>query len=485
MPNFVKICAFVFFSWVTVSCSSTDNQEMFSSIVPSEQTKIESAIIRVVTFRGEENERVTLPQRQTELGIPITSVAIAKNWDIHWAKAYGENANTDTRLQAASLSKTIASVGLITLAEDLGVGLDDDLSNTLKGLGITTLNPDNLPITLKGLLSHTNGATVSGFQGYAVGSDLPNSIQIVSGIAPANSKPVIIMTNPQGERRYSGGGYQIAQLWAETVTGESFESLMQRLVMKPTGMTNSSFSLVEPDEVKAANYAQAFDGNGSVIGGGWYLHPEQAAAGLWTTPTDYMKFVLHLMGAAQGRDDSVLRTSVAKEVLAPVINETGMGLGIQTRQGEIRLMKSGLNQGFICTFMAFPERGDVIVTMTNAKSGFPMVGDVNRSASQAYGWPSLPLIVHDRLSVDQAELSQLVGDYSVEGDLNIAFSLTHDGRTLIGTTPSGYRFDLVKIGEKQFIDPADAEIATFSTGTDERLQISSGEEIYVRINSSD
>lgn len=475
----------MFISCAALSCSNPDNQAISSAVTPSEKNQIEQAIISVVTFKGEEDERLTLPERQTELGIPITSVAIAKNWDIHWAKAYGETANTDTRLQAASLSKTIASVGLITLAEDLGISLDDDLSKELKDFGIATLNPESFPITLRGLLSHTNGATVSGFRGYAVGSNLPDSRQIVSGVSPANSKPVTIMPNPQAERRYSGGGYQIAQLWAETITEESFEQLMQRLVLKPIGMTNSSFTVVEPDAVKSANYAQAFDGYGAVIGGGWYLHPEQAAAGLWTTPSDYTKFVLHLMGAAQGRDDSAIRPSVAKEVLTPVINETGMGLGIQTRQGEIRLMKSGLNQGFICTFMAFPERGDVIVTMTNSKSGFPMIGDVNRTANQAYGWPSSPLIVHDRLSVNENELFQLAGDYSVKGDTNIAFSLTHDGSTLIGTTPSGYRFDLVKIGENQFVDPADAEIATFSKGTDERLQISSGEEIYMRINSSD
>lgn len=485
MPSFAKIFSAVFIFFATVACSGPDTQEVAPATITSEKNQIESAIIKVVTFKGEEDERLTLPERQAELGVPVTSVAIAKNWKIQWAESYGDSANANIRLQAASLSKTIASVGLITLAEDLGVGLDDDLSNELKQLGIATLNPDNLPINLRGLLSHTNGATVGGYRGYPIGSNLPDSRQIVSGIPPANSDPVTILANPQGERRYSGGGYQIAQLWAETVTGESFEQLMQRLVMKPIGMTNSSFSVVEPDTAKNGDYAQAFDGYGNVIGGGWYLHPEQAAAGLWTTPTDYARFILHLMGAAQGRNDSVIRPSVAQEVIKPVINEAGMGLGIQTRQGETRLMKSGLNQGFICTFMAFPERGDVIVVMTNSKSGFPMVGDVNRTANQVYGWPSSPLIIHNRMSVDENELSQLVGDYSVKGVADIAFSLTHDGSTLIGTTPSGYRFDLVKIGENQFVDPADAEVASFSIGMDERLQISSGEEIYVRVNNSD
>lgn len=484
MTNFIKFLVIGFFSLGSFSCSSPIEKETPASFIPDEQAEIESGIIKVVTFEGEEDERLTLTERQEELGVPQTSVAIAKDWQIHWARAYGENANTDTRFQAASLSKTVAAVGLITLAEDLDVGLEDDISDDLESIGIRTLNPDNLPITLNRLLSHTNGATVSGFRGYPIGSSMPDSKQIVSGLSPANSDPVVILPNPESERRYSGGGYQIAQLWAETKTGESFEHLMQRLVIKPVEMPNSTFSIVNTDVEDVQNHALAHDYDGSVIGSGWYVHPEQAAAGLWTTPKDYAKFVLHLMRAAKGQENSGIRTSVAKEILTPVIKENGMGLGVQTRQGEMRLMKSGLNQGFICTFMAFPERGDVIVAMTNSKKGFPMIGDINRTANQVYGWPSSPLIFHKRSSVDEKELSQFIGDYSESNQQGVAFTLTQGDNLLIGTTPSGYRFNLVKIGENTFVDPADAEVATFSFDAEEKLIFVSGKKTYVSVSDA-
>jgi len=453
-------------------------------LIPEEQSKIEAAIIQVVSFEGEEDERLTLAERQEELGVPNLSIAVARDWQIHWAKAYGEGSNRDTRFQAASLSKTVAAVGLITLAEDLGIGLDDDLSDDLERIGIRTLNPDKLPITLKGLLSHTNGATVSGFRGYPIGSTIPSSKQIVSGLTPANSDPVVIFPNPDGERRYSGGGYQIAQLWAETKTGESFEQLMQRLVLAPLEMRSSSFAIINKVTEDTQNFALAHDYDGTVIGGGWFVHPEQAAAGLWTTPEDYAKFVLHLMKAARAYESSSIRTSVAKKLLTPVMGENGMGLGIQARQGEERLMKSGLNQGFICTFMAFPERGDVMVAMTNSRKGFPMIGDVNRTANQAYGWPSSPPIFHKRSPIDKEELSSLVGEYTESNEQDIAFSLTHNDRVLIGMTPSGYQFSLVKIGENTFVDPSDAEVAVFSFDADRNLKLVSGEKTYIAVRDT-
>lgn len=453
--------------------------------VPSEQRQLEAALIPVVTFAGEEDTRPSFGERQAELGVPLTSVAVAKGWELQWAKAYGGNGDEYTRFQAASLSKTVAAAGLLTLAEDLHVGLDDDLSKDLAPVSLPQLNPRGLPITLRGLLSHTNGTSISGFPGYPAEAPIPTSFQIVAGTTPANTDPVVVDANPAGKRKYSGGGYQVAQLWAETVTGEPFDRLMRRLVLEPVGMSHSTFAVrdVAPDE--SQNIARAHDFDGSEIAGGWHIYPEQAAAGLWTTPSDYARFVLALMAASEGRSERGVRESVASAMLNPVADEYGLGIGIQTRQDEIRLTHSGLNRGYICNFMAFPARGDVIVTMTNSAKGFPMVGDVNRTANVVYGWPSSPLIVKNRAPVTTKELDRFAGSYAVQGTTDAVFELNSGGDKLTGTTPAGYVFDLVKIGEDEYIDPRDGEIATFSESENGGQVVSSGGTLYVRISPPD
>ena len=171
--------------------------------------------------------------------------------------------------------------------------------------------------------------------------------------------------------------------------------------------------------------------------------------------------------------------------MTPIADNYGLGIGIQERQGQIRLIHSGLNRGFICNFMAFPARGDVIVTMTNSAAGFPMVGDVNRTANVVYQWPSSPLIVKTRAPVTSEELEALTGDYTVAGNADTAFTLVSNGELLSGSTPGGFTFDLVKIGDDEFIDPRDGEVATFDRREAGELVLSSGGTDYVRVSRDD
>lgn len=67
------------------------------------------------------------------------SIAVIKDYKVEWSKAYGfadiaENrkATPQTLFQAASISKTINSLGILNLVEQGKLGLDDDINNYLK-----------------------------------------------------------------------------------------------------------------------------------------------------------------------------------------------------------------------------------------------------------------------------------------------------------------------------------------------------------------
>ncbi|MEL7482205.1 MAG: serine hydrolase domain-containing protein, partial [Pseudomonadota bacterium] len=451
----------------------------YSAIPTPERQIVESALIAPVTFIGEEGDRLSIDERRQSLSIPAVSVAVARDWQLDWSAAYG-GATIETRFQAASLSKPVAAAGILTLAENLGVGIDDELSGQLDGLNLDALNPDGLPITLRGLLSHTNGTTVSGFPGYPAGTELPDLTDILTGSEPANTDPVIVQSDKFGSRNYSGGGYQLAQYWAETVSGEPFDALMKRLVLDAVGMPNSTFTLYTPETYPSEDVARAHLSGGKQIDAGWHMYPEQAAAGLWTTPADYVQFVLAVMSAKTGREDAGIRSSVARKMVQPIADEYGLGIGVREIDGEIRLSHSGLNRGYISNFMAYPARGDMVITMTNSSSGFAMVGDVGRTANATYGWPSTPLIIEKRAETSAAELEDFVGLYIEDGNPETTFTLRVDGSELLGETPSGYQFRLVKIGPNKFIDPNDAEKASFKQTDEGKLALSSGSSTYVR-----
>ncbi|MEL7519650.1 MAG: serine hydrolase domain-containing protein, partial [Pseudomonadota bacterium] len=97
---------------------------------------IETALVPLVSFKGEEGNRLTLNERREALRVKAASVAVMRGGEIAWARAYGEGVDQDTLFQLASLSKTVAAAGIVALAFEKGVSLDEDISGSLTGLDL-------------------------------------------------------------------------------------------------------------------------------------------------------------------------------------------------------------------------------------------------------------------------------------------------------------------------------------------------------------
>ncbi|MEM9178531.1 MAG: serine hydrolase domain-containing protein [Pseudomonadota bacterium] len=449
---------------------------------PAGQIDIESALLPSIIVRGDDYSQYSLDQRRMFHGVPSASVAIARDGEIEWAAGYGDGIDADTLFQAASLSKAVAAAGIITLAAQKGVSLDDDLTPLMTSLDLAAMNESGKQVTLRALLSHTNGATVSGFPGYPISDTIPTNLQVIQGAEITNTDPVTFEPIEDGERRYAGGGYQVAQAWAEEASGEPFETLMKRLILDPIGMTSSTFAQPLPEDIASGNVAEAYTGDGAMVEGGWHVYPEQAAAGLWTTPSDYARFMLALMGAADGNDSLGLDPAVAKEMTTEVAEQYGLGMGLQRPQGdERRWMHSGSNKGYRCTAMGFPDRNDVIVVMTNHPAGFPLLGEINRAGNRTYDWPRTPPLEVDRYKMSATELTSFAGPYVREGETDILFDIAVSGADLAAQVRAyDYRFKLIPLSTNEFIDPGDLERATMEK-VDDLWVMETGGAKYIQV----
>src|SRR3989442_9082163 len=95
--------------------------------------------------------------------------------------------------------------------------------------------------------------------------------------------PPVALQQPPGEGfRLSFGDYVVLQQLLLDATKRPFDDLAAELVLKPLGMTHSTFQqpLKEP---LAASAAAGHDARGKPIAEKGRVYPEQAAAGLWTT----------------------------------------------------------------------------------------------------------------------------------------------------------------------------------------------------------
>ena len=92
----------------------------------------------------------------------------------------------------------------------------------------------------------------------------------------------------------------IEQLVLTDVVGKPFQQIAHDWVLNPIGMTNSTYEQPLPAS-REEQAARAHDRNGARMGDPWHVDPEQAAAGLWTTPTDLAKFLIEAQQSLLGR----------------------------------------------------------------------------------------------------------------------------------------------------------------------------------------
>src|SRR5215469_4450857 len=121
--------------------------------------------------------------------------------------------------------------------------LDDDVNAILKTWHVPSKNTENSqPVTPRSLFSHTSGADDGfGFPGYSPGAPLPTPEQILNGQPPSNTGAVLFIRPPFQAYKYSGGGVMIMRLVLTTLTEEPFENVMQKELLEPLGMHNSTF----------------------------------------------------------------------------------------------------------------------------------------------------------------------------------------------------------------------------------------------------
>jgi CubicO group peptidase (beta-lactamase class C family) len=341
---------------------------------------------------------LTLQQVMERFRVPGVSIAVIKDFKIHWAKGYGladvetnRPVQVDSVFQAASISKPVTAMAALRLVQDGRFSLDDDVNTLLKSWRVPTSDVTrDQPVTPRSLFSHTSGADDGfGFPGYDPSAPRPTVIQILNGEKPSNVGRVFFARAPFQAFKYSGGGLTIMQLALTDLTGESFAQLMATRVLQPLGMANSSYEQPLPGAL-AARATRAHNGQGKGMGAASHLYPEQAAAGLWTTPSDLSRFAIEVQRAVRGPAGSILKQATAREMVTPTgVGPYAIGLSVEQRQEGWYFGHGGSNWGFRCDLLAHVRKGYGVVVMTNGDAGGAVITEIRARVASAYNWDSL------------------------------------------------------------------------------------------------
>src|SRR5204863_314325 len=106
--------------------------------------------------------------------------------------------------------KTINALAILKLTALARLDLDDPVNQHLVGWRLPdNVFTENRAVTLRMLLSHSGGTTVTDFDGYLPGRPLPTLAQVLDGEHPASNDPVRVAWPPGHAFRYSGGGITV------------------------------------------------------------------------------------------------------------------------------------------------------------------------------------------------------------------------------------------------------------------------------------
>ncbi|MEQ1817504.1 MAG: serine hydrolase [Terricaulis sp.] len=351
------------------------------------------ATLPEIPLTGEAPLRLTLDQWMEALAIPGVSVAVIDDYQVVWAHGFGvADANThapmttDTVLQAGSIAKPLTAMAALRMVERGLLSLDGDINQSLTSWRLA----DNAftteeHVTLRRLLSHTSGVTPGGFDGYMHGVEVPTIQQILSGSPPANSQGAEVLATPGSVMAYSGPAYTIVQLALTERANEPFPQLMRESVLAPLNMRNSTYEQPLPARF-VSRAASGHTLGGGVVEGRWRVHPEMAAAGLWTTPTDLAQVAIEMARARRGESASVLSAEMAQRMLTEERDSSVLGWMLGSGGGMF--WHNGGTQGYRASMRMYSETGDGLVFLSNSDNGHDIVFALTNAVAAHWNWPN-------------------------------------------------------------------------------------------------
>jgi D-alanyl-D-alanine carboxypeptidase len=373
-----KLC---FFGLILALCSPAIAQNLSADV----RQKIDAATTEILA----------------KTGVPSASVAIVKDGNIAYLKAYGDArlepptpARPQMRYSIGSVSKQFTASAILLLQEQGKLSLDDKVSKFLPDL--TRANE----VSIRQLLSHTSGYQDYWAQDYVMPMMLEpvTADKILDGWA---HKPLDF--DPGTQWQYSNTNYVIAGVIVEKASGTPLLQFLREKIFTPLGMKSvaniDQESLAITDPVGYMRYALGPLRPAPKEGNGWLF----AAGELAMSAEDLARWDISVMNQTLLKPSSYRQMETEVVLSNGVGTKYGLGMDIGFEDGRRSLAHSGEVSGFTSQNVVFPDDHSAIIVLTNQDA-------VNASGEIARGIAPLLFAVSDPATLQRLAQARKIFD---------------------------------------------------------------------------
>jgi CubicO group peptidase (beta-lactamase class C family) len=315
--------------------------------------------------------------------IPAISAGVVAGDNLIWAKGYGTidadhtvPATPQTIYSICSISKLFTSIALMQQYEAGHVRLDEAITTYLPWATLKPTAEDSVPVTPRGLLSHSAGLPRESDFPYWSGPDFsfPTQEQIHGEIANQS-----LLFPAERYFQYSNLGLTLVGETVEAVSGEKYAHYAQAHVLDAIGLHDTR--TVMPMDLYGKRLAVGY---GATLRDGTreLLKPFDAkgiapAAGYTSTVEDLGKFASWQLRLLRTGKPDVLKASTLREMqrvqfVDPAWKITwGLGFAIQHRDNHTYVGHSGDCPGYQTTLQLRPEDELAVIVMDNVAERTP------------------------------------------------------------------------------------------------------------------
>ena len=261
----------------------------------------------------------------------------------------------ETVFEIGSVTKQFTSAGILLLAQEGKLSVDDKLSRYLKDTPESWTN-----ITLRHLLTHTSGIrNYTGLDGFELTRHLTQA-QFIRRMA---TEPLDFQ--PGAKWSYCNTGFNLLGYVIENVSGKGYWLFMRERIFGPLGM-NSTTQRDPRNIIPSRASGYEIDRAGHYVNRDYDLTDVFSAGAIVSTVGDLAKWNAAL------DEQKLLTAATEQEMWTPVrlnngaTQAYGFGWDLDPLQGHQNIGHSGSTSGFSASLQRFPKEGLAVIVLTNS-----------------------------------------------------------------------------------------------------------------------